>query len=162
VLKIIALFNIDKVGEHMKKIQWMLVLAIMSITVGQAQDWHTNFSKAKAQAKNEDKPIVLVFQGSDWCAPCIKLNKDVWSTDVFKAYAAEHYIMLQADFPRKKANSLSPEQTAANAKLAEAYNPRGIFPLVVLMDENGKVLGETSYKKLSPQEYIQELNDFLK
>ena len=107
-------------------------------------------------------PIILVFQGSDWCAPCIKLDRDVWTTEEFKAYAKNHYVMLQADFPRRKSNALPEEQLNKNKVLAEKYNRNGVFPFVVVMNAKGKVLGETSYKKLSPKEYINELNAFLK
>ncbi|MGB5431260.1 thioredoxin family protein, partial [Eudoraea sp.] len=44
-----------------------------------AQDWQTDFERAKEMAKSGNKPIILVFQGSDWCAPCIKLDQQIWS-----------------------------------------------------------------------------------
>lgn len=143
----------------MKKIILSLLLGIFFISAN-AQDWHTNFKEAKEIASKEDKPIVLVFQGSDWCAPCIKLDKKVWSTDDFKNYAKDHYVLLQADFPKKKDHKLPEAQVSQNEKLAEKYNPRGYFPLVVVLDENGKVLGETGYRNMSPQEYIKLLDSF--
>ncbi|MEH6747928.1 MAG: thioredoxin family protein [Maribacter arcticus] len=127
-----------------------------------AQEWQTDLSTAKEIAKSKDLPIVLVFQGSDWCAPCIKLDREVWSTDEFKTYAKNHYVMLQADFPRRKNNALSPEQKNKNKALAEKYNKNGIFPFVVVMNGDGEVFGETSYKKLAPKEYIDEMNSFIK
>lgn len=123
-----------------------------------AQDWTTDFTQAKAMAKEKNRKIVLVFSGSDWCAPCIKLDKNIWSSDTFKAYAKEHYVMLRADFPRKKENKLSDEQQEKNNVLAEKYNQQGFFPLVVVMDYNGNVLGTTGYKKATPGEYIKILN----
>jgi thiol-disulfide isomerase/thioredoxin len=116
---------------------------------------------AKTAAKEYKKPIILVFQGSDWCAPCIKLDHEVWSTPTFQKYAAENYVMLQADFPRKKTNQLSEQQSLANKLLAEKYNQKGIFPLVVVLNADGKELGQTSYKRLAPKEYIRELNRYL-
>jgi len=140
-----------------------LIAFALLVTVGcYAQEWQNDFAKAKEIASKADKPIILVFQGSDWCAPCIKLDREVWSTEAFKKYASEHYVMLKADFPRKKKNALSEKQTTANAKLAEMYNKNGVFPFVVVLDANGKVLGETSYKKTTPENYIKELNAFTK
>lgn len=142
----------------------LLFIIVMTFTFGGsvlAQDWQTDFSKAKEIASKADKPIILVFQGSDWCAPCIKLHREVWSTDTFKKYAADHYVMMQADFPRKSKNALSEAQTNANASLAETYNKNGIFPFVVVMDSNGNVLGETSYKKTTSSEYIKILDGFV-
>jgi thioredoxin-related protein len=144
----------------MKKKILILVVVLLNLSTIYAQEWQTNFEKAKNTASTEDKPIILVFQGSDWCAPCIKLDRQVWSTDTFKEYASEHYVMLQADFPRKRENSLSETQTKANAKLAETYNKNGIFPFVVVLDAKGNVLGKTGYKKTTPEQYIKELNAF--
>lgn len=138
-----------------------IICALLMSSIGLAQEWQTNVETAKLMAKEGNKPIVLVFQGSDWCAPCIKLDREVWSTADFTSYAKDHYIMLQADFPRKKQNALSLEQSAANNLLAEKYNKRGIFPLVVLLDATGTELGSTGYKKMLPKDYIQELNSFL-
>jgi thioredoxin-related protein len=146
----------------MKNIISIIIVMLIGISAINAQDWQTNFEKAKAMASNEIKPIVLVFQGSDWCAPCIKLDHEIWSTDIFKSYAKDHFVMLQADFPRKKKNNLSEAQNASNAKLAELYNKSGIFPFVVVLDSKGKVLGETGYKKTTPEQYIKELNAFVK
>ena len=146
----------------MHKIFIAAILTFLSITQAFAQEWQTNFTKAKELATKDNKLIILVFQGSDWCAPCMKLDREVWSTDTFKRYADDNYVMLQADFPRRKKNALSETQTKANALLAETYNNNGIFPLVVVLDNKGNILGETSYKKTTPKAYIDILNAFTK
>lgn len=146
----------------MKKILVVALLFVATTTTVNAQEWQTDFAKAKEIASKNDKPIILVFQGSDWCAPCIKLDREIWSTEAFKNYASKNYVMLQADFPRKKKNALSESQTNANAALAEKYNKYGYFPFVVVLDADGKVLGENSYKKTTPENYIKELNAFTK
>ena len=134
-------------------------LGIFSI---QAQDWQTDLQTAKNLAQKENKPIILVFSGSDWCAPCIKLDKKIWQSEDFKAYAKDHYVMLRADFPRRKKNRLPEAQQAKNEKLAETYNPNGNFPLVVVLNAKGEVLGTTGYKRrLTPNAYIKLLNSFL-
>lgn len=131
----------------------------MSINVF-AQDWQLNLDKAKSIASLQNKNIVLVFSGSDWCGPCIKLDKNIWATNEFQKVAGENWVLLKADFPRKKANRLSKEQTSTNEMLAEKYNPNGYFPLVQVLDDTGKVLGTTGYKDFSPSEYIKHLQSF--
>ena len=146
----------------MKKIILALVIGLVAVSSAIAQDWQTDISVAKEIASKENKHIVMVFQGSDWCAPCIKLDREIWSTETFINYANEHFVLVQVDFPRRKKNALSETQTTSNAQLAETYNKRGVFPFVVVMDSKGNVLGETGYKKVSPQDYIKELNSFTK
>lgn len=146
----------------MNRILTLLFIIILNANTVNAQNWQTNFEQAKEIATKENKTIVLVFQGSDWCAPCIKLDHEIWSSVAFKKYAEEHYVMLQADFPKKKKNALPKEQKETNGKLFEKYNKNGIFPFVVIMDSKGNKLGETSYKKTTPENYIKEINSFLK
>lgn len=125
-----------------------------------AQDWQTDLTAAKEMSRAGNKRIILVFQGSDWCAPCIKLDKRIWSSKEFQEYASDHFVMLLADFPRKKQNRLPIEQKNKNEQLAEAYNRNGYFPLVVVLDKDGKVLGQTGYKNISVQEYINLIESF--
>ena len=125
-----------------------------------AQKWLTDLDLAKTIAAKENKEIIMVFQGSDWCAPCMKLNQEIWSSEKFKSFAKDHFVMVKVDFPRKKANALSPEQQKKNNRLAEAYNQQGFFPFVVVMDPKGNKIGETGYKQMVPDDYIKLLLSF--
>lgn len=127
-----------------------------------AQDWKDNYRDAMAMAQEENKPIILVFAGSDWCAPCIKLDRNIWQSEEFKAYATQNYILYKADFPRKKENKLKDQLVQQNKELADRYNPKGYFPLVLVLDKNGKILGETGYQKTTPKAYVALLNSFAK
>lgn len=132
----------------------VILFSTLFVNVLYAQNWQTNFEDAKALAIKENKNIVLVFSGSDWCAPCMKLEKTVWMSEAFAKEADKSWVTYKADFPKKKANQLSPELTEQNKKLAEKYNKGGSFPLVVLLDKNGKVLGMTGFKNVSAEEYV--------
>jgi len=134
----------------------------MSTNAFFAQDWQESFTEALAMAKEVDKPLILVFAGSDWCGPCIKLDKEIWQSAAFKEYSKDNFILYKADFPRKKANKLSGAFARQNEKLAEKYNSQGHFPLVVILDEEGNILGKTGYNKGTPATYIAHLNTFLK
>lgn len=139
----------------------IMAVLLLLISVGaRAQDWQNDLKQAQLQAQKEHKEILLVFQGSDWCAPCIKLDREIWTSSEFKDYAREHYILVKADFPRRAKNQPEPAQQEKNKALAARYNPEGFFPLVVLMDPQGQVLGKTGYKKLSTKEYIAHLHSF--
>lgn len=125
--------------------------------VASGQNWLSNFDEAKTIAKNKNLKIILVFSGSDWCAPCIKLDREIWKSKEFKEFSKSNFVLLRADFPRRKNNTLSLEQQEHNNKLAEKYNRNGRFPLVAVLDKDGNVLGETGYRKMSPNDYIKLL-----
>ncbi|MEP5341766.1 MAG: thioredoxin family protein [Algibacter sp.] len=125
-----------------------------------SQNWITDFEAAKEIAIEKNQNIVLVFQGSDWCAPCIKLDKEIFSTPEFQNLSKDHFVMLQADFPRRKTNKLSKALTEQNNGLAAKYNNKGYFPLVVVLDKSGTVLGKIGYEKSKPESYFNKLKAF--
>jgi len=127
-----------------------------------AQNWKSSYEEALSISKEENKPIVLVFAGSDWCAPCIKLDRSIWQSSEFIQVAENNYILYKADFPRKKSNQLAAKIAKKNGALAATFNPKGHFPLVVVLNSKEEVLGKTGYKKLSPNQYISLLNSFMK
>ncbi|MCF0075307.1 thioredoxin family protein [Dyadobacter sp. CY261] len=131
-----------------------LMLAFLSSPLG---DWKLNFAEAKTQANADHKMILLNFSGSDWCGPCIKLKKEVFESEVFVSYASEKLVLVRADFPRQKKNQLSKEQVAHNEDLADRYNPKGLFPLTVLIDSKGKVIREWEGFPTSSETFLSDL-----
>ncbi len=132
------------------------------VSFSYSQNWKSNFEEAKQEASKENKDILLVFSGSDWCAPCIKLDNVVWKSEAFKAEAEKYWVIYKADFPKKKANQLTPEMTQNNKNLAEKYNKNGSFPLVILLDKTGKVIGMTGFKNISAADDIQLIHSLEK
>ena len=125
-------------------------------------DWLDNFEVAKEKAAKENKMILLNFSGSDWCAPCIKMKRDVFETEIFKEYASQYLVLVQADFPRMKKNQLSKEQIQHNEGLAEKYNSTGKFPLTVLLNANGKVIKDwDGYSNQTPEAFVAELKKII-
>ena len=92
----------------------------------------------------------------------MKLDKVVWQSADFQMEANKSWVIYKADFPKKKANQLSPELTESNNKLAEKYNKNGSFPLVVLLDKKGKIIGMTGFKNVSAQDYIKLIHSLEK
>lgn len=139
-----------------------LLLFLLLSSIGFAQNWQTNFDDAKAQALKENKNILLVFSGSDWCAPCIRLDNVVWKSEAFKNESDKNWVIYKADFPKKKTNQLTAEQSENNKKLAEKYNRNGSFPLVILLNKNEELIGMTGFKNISASDYIQLLHSLEK
>lgn len=84
------------------------------------------------QIRQQDS--LLIFTGSDWCLPCMRLERDILSDSLFIQYTHHNIKFIQVDFPQKK--KLDSIEIARNEKLAELYNPNGIFPYIVVV-ENG-------------------------
>ncbi len=141
-----------------KALFFALIFPVLTaVQVEQEGFWYTDLEQAQETAKAQNKKIILVFQGSDWCTPCMKLDREIWQSPVFRDYARKHFVMVKVDFPRKKKNRLPKAQAEKNNRLAEQYNPHGIFPLVVVMTPDGKVIRELTYEHVSPQVYIRKI-----
>ncbi|RRB07495.1 thioredoxin family protein [Larkinella rosea] len=120
----------------------IVLLSLISLLAVSTQSWQLNFEQAKTEAAQSHKSILLNFSGSDWCGPCIKLKKDIFESSEFAQFAADHLVLVRADFPRFSKNRLSREQEAHNEALAEKYNKLGKFPFTVLLDASGRVIHE--------------------
>lgn len=124
--------------------------------------WLTDFEKAQVDARTQQKLILLNFSGSDWCAPCILMKREVFEKEVFQNYASENLVLVRADFPRNKKNQLDAAQKAHNEKLAERYNPQGKFPLTLLLDAEGNVIKSwDGYQKETSEEFVGMLQKAL-
>lgn len=152
--------NNTLLSQHPYMKLFLKVLLIFLPLVCSAQNWMESYSDAMENAQTEDKQILLVFSGSDWCAPCIKLDRDIWQSKEFQSNANQKFVLYRADFPRRKENRLKEQLVRENKELADRYNPKGYFPLVLVLDKNGKILGQTGYQKTTPKEYITLLNSF--
>jgi len=140
--------------------KFLSAIFLLSISLNQPV-WFTNFDTAKTEAATSNKLIVLNFSGSDWCGPCIRMKKEILSSDVFTIYAAEKLVLVNADFPRYKINKLSKSQENENEKLADKYNSSGKFPLTVLLNADGKVLKEwEGFPDESPGKFTEEIKTF--
>ena len=126
--------------KQLKNLSLITVLAgflLGALNAHAGEGWLHDYDKALAQAKAEGKYVLVEFHGSDWCPPCIKLNKDVLTTDAFKSLAAKKLVLVDADFPRKK--ELPAELKAHNEALAGKFGIQ-YFPTVLIINGEGKVL----------------------
>ncbi len=134
-----------KVKMNMKKLLFLAVVMIGMTSFAQEENslkWHTNLETAIALSKEQSKPILIYFTGSDWCAPCKMLKADFWNSDEF-GKRAEKFVLVMADEPRRM-DIITPEQRTYNRKLAKKYNPEGSYPNIVALNHKGKVLGGMS------------------
>lgn len=129
----------------------------MSLSSNLPETWTTNYDKAILSASEKNQNILMVFSGSDWCAPCKKLKKDILTSEEFTNYEEKHLTILYLDFPSKKKNKLSKEQTQHNEDLAERYNKSGVFPKVLLLNQSGEIIKEIRYEGQSSGEFIQSI-----
>jgi len=143
----------------MKKILLTLLAATLFWQLNAAEStWLTDLPKAEAQAKAQNKIVLLDFTGSDWCGWCIKFKKEVLDTPEFQGYADKNVVLVELDYPNKKVQTA--DLKAANAALKDQYKING-FPTLIALDQNGKEIGrQVGYSEGGPQAFIAKLEAF--
>ncbi|MBL0100895.1 MAG: thioredoxin family protein [Saprospiraceae bacterium] len=128
--------------------------------------WLVNIDEAYALSKKSGKPIMANFTGSDWCGWCKRLTASVFSQDDFKNWAEKNVVLLELDFPRRKA--LPQNIQAQNASLQQAFQVSG-YPTVWVFNLNKDDAtnqytintGKTGYTPTA-QEFITGVDQMLK
>lgn len=105
--------------------------------------WSTDFEKSKqVAAADQSRELLVEFTGSDWCPPCIALQKNVLSKDAFKEKMPRHFVMVKLDNPRDKSGQTEAEQKQYR-ELSRRYGVQGV-PTVMLIDDEGKPYAQWS------------------
>lgn len=102
--------------------------------------WETTYANALKRSKNENKPVLIYFTGSDWCGPCIKLDKELFHTNKFKKLSNEFLILLEVDSPRRQ-DLLSQEKISENIYLKNKYKINS-FPTLLFVNFRGRKIAE--------------------
>lgn len=140
--------------------KFITIILLCCALQSNAQQVLTVPSEAFSLSKQLNKPILLIFSGSDWCIPCIQFNSQILKDSLFLDYAKNNLVILEADFPQRK--KIASTLKVAYNDLADKYNPGGAFPRIVLLDTDGKLRGELSYRQQPSATFIAEIKQQLK
>lgn len=117
--------------------------------------WLTSLPDAEAQAKKENKLVLIDVCGSDWCINCKELDEDVFQKPQFINYARTNLVLVQVDFPQKIKQP--PELVAANVAISNQFAVKGC-PTLLALSPDGKVLwNQPGYLDGGPRAVIAQL-----
>jgi len=108
--------------------------------------WLKNIPDAQKLSKEQNKPLFIEFTGSDWCPPCIMMEKNVFSKEAFLERAQEKFILVKIDIPQA-----DKELSEKNQKVLEEYEVMGV-PTILLMDPAGKEFSRFSASEFNTVE----------
>lgn len=154
------MINFEKKSKMKNLTLILLFITFASVSFSQEKlVWHEDLNEAVAISQKENKPLMLFFTGSDWCGWCIRLQKEVFFKPEFTKWASENVVLVELDYPRKKAQSK--ELKAQNSQLQQQFQVRG-YPTVWFVkaekNSSGQMnlsqLGKTGYVKGGPSVWI--------
>jgi len=141
----------------MKKfIPWIMIALFLAIGLpsGNAFEWSTDLKAAAADARDNQKLILLNFSGSDWCGWCKRLDSEVFSKSDFQEYADKNLVGILADFPRRSKQDKTLK--AQNERLMKYFKVQG-FPTLLLFTSEGELIGQLGYLPGGPEAFIQSI-----
>ena len=138
----------------------LILIALLAGNVANAgADWGIDFAHAKALAKEEGRFILLDFTGSDWCPPCIQLDKDVFQKAAFRDYAKKNLVLVTLDFPQR--GNLDEALVEQNRYLARKFKVQG-YPTIIILNPQGEEVGRhMGYRPGGVQSYLEFLESVI-
>ena len=147
----------------------ILSLAILSPSLHAKEKkqlkWYLNYTEVTELAKKENKLVLLFFHGSNWCPPCIKMQKEVFAADTSIKVVSEKMLFLDVDFRTEP--KLSEAQLTHNRKVKKRFSLPDDFtqgyPQVVIINGKGEVqYQEKGYDGRGPAYLMDKIDDLLK
>lgn len=152
----------------MKKFFTSIIIAIFAITSFATTETSDFFKDAQAKAKKENKMIMLVFSGVQWCPPCQMYDKYILKSSQFKSFAKSKLILIDIDMKRNREITVSvdgkeikPEKKESFDKtiseLNQKYPHRGV-PYSVIIDDKGAIVFEQmGFPRKKPNQFVQNI-----
>ena len=135
--------------------------AASSVPQGQADlGWLSELPTAQSRAKQEKKSVLVFFHGSDWCPPCVEMQRELFASPEFANFARTNLVLVDVDFPakRKQEEAVRRSNLALKAKFNLSPDPSEGFPTIALLDDAGHtVFQETGYATGSSAQVLARL-----
>ncbi|MDO5656392.1 MAG: thioredoxin family protein [Flavobacteriaceae bacterium] len=118
--------------------------------ITKVDDWETAQNEAISQNKN----ILIILTGSEWCKPCIKMEKNVIETSDFENYANNNLILFEINLPRHQ---------DLNSKIYKDYNyfknkyQTNALPSLILVESDGKKIAKMTNGVTSKEKVLNML-----
>lgn len=115
------------------------VCLVPQAVAASGDQWLEDFAQASALSKKTNKPMLLDFTGSDWCPPCMQMDKQIFSSQKFQEFAKDNLVLMKVDFPVRKPQNVALQRQ--NAMLDRKLGVNEQYPTIVILSPEGKVLG---------------------
>jgi thioredoxin-related protein len=130
-------------------------LFIIQIGFSQEVEMITDWNEAKELAQKEDKQILIILTGSEWCAPCKKMDKRVIENSEFQEHAEKNLIVFLVDLPGGGL-VMNSKVYQDYTRFQEKYQTNAL-PSLILTDKNGLKIKTLEGKMFNPENVLEQL-----
>ena len=126
---------------------------------------------AIAEAKAQNKKVMVLFSGLEWCMPCRVFDKNVMKKPVFANFARRELVLVEFDMKRNGTVGLETTSKAAKALktsdaekkrqarlLMENFGVRGV-PCAVILDGNGREIFRNVGCGIGAEDFVKAVRD---
>lgn len=125
---------------------YKIVVAAFLLTIGSGYNEADQF-----------KYRLIVFEGSDWCAHCRRLEKEILNDSLFMSQMQTYSVFIERiDFPQRK--KLSDTTRLYNNTIAEKYAFDGNFPTLILARTDSFSYRKINYINQPIAKFLAEIN----
>ena len=139
----------------MKYIILTLSFLYVQTAIAQEIQLNDNWEEVKKMAKKENKNILIILTGSEWCAPCKKMDKKLFTSSEFQKYADENLVLFVIDLPRNM--DIQSETYINYTKFEKRYDAKTL-PALVLTDHTGKKIKNLKGRMFSVKNVMKQLS----
>ena len=138
----------------------VLVVATAAAATEPNTGWTVSYDQAISESQQTNKPVMLLFTGSDWCIYCKKLEAEVFATEQFSNWSSGKFVKVEVDFPQ---GSVLPHSISQqNEQLKQRYAGMVTsYPTVLFVDANGNTIAKTGYMPGGASNWMQQVDELL-
>lgn len=108
------------------------------------------------QKTNQSKYKLIIFEGSDWCTNCRRLEKNILNDTLFLKQLEKMSVNIERiDFPQRKKIAKSTQEY--NNSIADKYAFNGDFPTIILTENETISFQKISYTNQTPEEILSQI-----
>src|ERR1700733_10150138 len=131
-----------------------MVLLFIVCPLPAAIEWQNDYAKVHSQSQQENKPVLLFFNGSDWAGCAMKMKHEILDAPEFQEKIGIQFICMEVDFP--KHSLLSKELVDQNQELKIRFKIEE-FPSLLLIDAQERVIAGVGYLPESGSQLAEDL-----
>ncbi len=131
-----------------------LLLTSVLMLSGALYAFETDYTKALEQGRQDERPLLLFFNGSDWSGHGMKMKNEILTHSKFEEKIGDQLICVEIDFPKHSA--LSEVQEEQNKALKERFCVHE-FPALVLIDPSEREIARLGYQPESGDQLAHDL-----
>lgn len=120
------------------KLSIIIILLFCCVDLNAQIKKYKKWEQAAAIARKENKDVLIVLTGKEWCASCKVLESNVLQSTNFQEFADSKFVVFEIDLPKEHIVKENSSISKLHKEFSERYDAKA-FPSLVVADYEGKM-----------------------